>query len=95
MTDSSRATTMLTAGLDLGDKYNYLCLIDTDSGQAIEEGRLRMTPEALKRRFGAAFAHCHRGWNPLALGQPALGGVWPRGPCGQRPQAEAHLRQQA
>jgi transposase len=43
----------ITAGLDLGDKYSYLCLIDTDSGEAIEEGRLRTTPETFKRRFAS------------------------------------------
>jgi transposase len=41
----------MTAGLDLGDKYSYLCLIDQGSGEVIEEGRLRTTPEALRRRF--------------------------------------------
>jgi len=43
----------MTAGLDLGDKYSYLCLIDTQSGEVIEEGRLRTTPEALRRRFAS------------------------------------------
>jgi len=58
-----------TAGLDLGDKYSYpLCIIDQHSGEVIEEGRLRTTPEALKRRFGAAHAHSDRGRDPLALG---------------------------
>jgi transposase len=51
MNDGSRATTMVTAGLDLGDKYSYLCLIDTVSGKVLEEGRLRTTPEAFRRRF--------------------------------------------
>jgi len=37
--------------LDLGDRYSYLCLIDTLSGEVMEEGRLRTTPEALRRRF--------------------------------------------
>jgi transposase len=41
----------MTAGLDLGDKYTHLCLIDTENGEVIEEGRLRTTPEALRRRF--------------------------------------------
>lgn len=41
----------VTAGLDLGDKYSYLCLLDTDGGEVIEEGRVRTTPEALRRRF--------------------------------------------
>ena len=34
----------MTAGLDLGDKYSYLCLIDQESAEVIEEGRLRTTP---------------------------------------------------
>jgi len=41
----------MTAGLDLGDKYTHLCLIATENGEVIEEGRLRTTPEALRRRF--------------------------------------------
>jgi hypothetical protein len=28
----------MTAGLDLGDKYFYLCLIDQHSGEIMEEG---------------------------------------------------------
>jgi transposase len=43
----------VTAGVDLGDKYSYLCLLDTDGGEVIEEGRLRTTPEALRRRFAS------------------------------------------
>jgi hypothetical protein len=35
--------------LDLGDKHSYLCLIDQQSGEVMEEGRLRTTPEALER----------------------------------------------
>jgi transposase len=41
----------VTVGLDLGDNYTYLCLLETESGEVIEEGRLRTTPAALKRRF--------------------------------------------
>jgi transposase len=37
--------------LDLGDKYSHLCLIDTESGEILEEARVRTTPEALERRF--------------------------------------------
>ena len=40
-----------TAGLDLGDKYSYLCLIDQQSGEIVEEGGLRTRPEAFRRRF--------------------------------------------
>jgi transposase len=49
--DGSKEQPKVTAGLDLGDKYSYLCLIDTQSGEIMEEGRLRTTPEALRRRF--------------------------------------------
>ena len=51
--DGSKEHPHMTAGLDLGDKYSYLCLIDTLSGEVMEEGRLRTTPEALKRRFSS------------------------------------------
>jgi transposase len=43
----------MTAGLDLGDKYSYLCLIDTESGEVLEEGRLRTSPETFRRRFAS------------------------------------------
>jgi transposase len=49
--DVSKVQPKVTAGLDIGDRYSYLCLIDTQSGEVIEEGRLRTTPEALRRRF--------------------------------------------
>ena len=51
--DVSKERPKLTAGLDLGDRYSYLCLIDTESGDVVEEGRLRTTPEALRRRFAS------------------------------------------
>jgi transposase len=53
MSDGSSQQPKITAGLDLGDKYSYLCLIDTQSGEVIEEGRLRTTPEAFRRRFSS------------------------------------------
>jgi transposase len=43
----------MTAGLDIGDKYSYLCLIDQDSGEVVEEGRLRTSPETFRRRFAS------------------------------------------
>jgi transposase len=51
MTDGSKEMTEMTAGLDLGDKHSYLSLIDTASGEIVEEARVRTTPEALERRF--------------------------------------------
>ncbi len=43
----------MRAGLDLADKYSYLCLLDTDGAKMIEEGRVRTTPQALRRRFAS------------------------------------------
>ena len=51
--DGSKTHPKTTAGLDLGDKYSYLCLIDTLSGEVIEEGRLRTSPETFRRRFAS------------------------------------------
>jgi transposase len=51
--DVSSERSKMTAGLDLGDKYSYLCLIDTVSGEVMEEGRLRTDPEAFRRRFAS------------------------------------------
>ena len=51
--NASKEHPLMTAGLDLGDKYSYLCLIDSPSGEVIEEGRLRTTPETFRRRFSS------------------------------------------
>jgi transposase len=51
--DVSKDRPQTTAGLDLGDRYSYLCLLDTDGGEVIEEGRVRTTSEALRRRFAS------------------------------------------
>ena len=51
MSDGSKGTQGTTVGVDLGDKYSYLCFLDTESGEIMEEGRVRTTPEALRRRF--------------------------------------------
>src|SRR5215218_11315369 len=53
MNNGSKGAATMTAGLDLGDKYSHLCLIDTESGEVVEEGRLRTTPEVLRRRFAS------------------------------------------
>ena len=54
MSDGSTEQTKMTAGLDLGDKYSYLFVLDNESGEMIQEGRLRTTPEDLRRRFDSA-----------------------------------------
>jgi transposase len=53
MSDGSKDQPQMTAGVDIGDKYSYLCLIDQLSGEVMEEGRLRTTPEAFRRRFSS------------------------------------------
>ena len=53
MSDGSKEHPHMTAGLDIGDKHSYLCLIDQESGEVMEEGRLRTTPEAFRRRFAS------------------------------------------
>jgi transposase len=53
MSDGSKERPRTIAGLDIGDKYSYLCLLDQQSGEVIEEGRLRTTPEAFRRRFAS------------------------------------------
>jgi|SRR5215211_2174801 len=76
MRDVSKQQPKVTAGLHLGDKYSYLCPIDTESGEVIEEGRLRTTPEALRRRFAseqppmriAIESGTHSPWTSRVLG---------------------------
>ena len=41
-----------TVGMDLGDRYSYVQILDAD-GVCVEEGRVRTTPEALRQRFAA------------------------------------------
>jgi transposase len=93
--DGSSEQPQMTAGVDLGDKYSYLCLVDTDTGEVVEEGRLRTTPETFRRRFAsegpmriAIEAGTHSPWASRVLeecGHEALGG--------QCPQDKVHLRQ--
>jgi transposase len=42
-----------TIGIDLGDKYSAVCVLD-EAGEVVEEGRVRMTREALTKRFAAS-----------------------------------------
>lgn len=40
-----------TVGLDIGDRWSQLCVLDQESGEIVEEGRVRTSREALARRF--------------------------------------------
>jgi hypothetical protein len=45
----------ITAGMDIGDRYSHLCLLDTESGEVIKESKVRTSPEAFERYFSTAF----------------------------------------
>lgn len=42
----------LTAGLDLGDLYTHMCVLD-EKGEVMEEARVSSTPKAFRQRFQA------------------------------------------
>jgi transposase len=46
-------STATIVGLDLGDRHSHFCLVDGESGEVLEEGRFRTSPEAFERRFGS------------------------------------------
>jgi transposase len=55
-------------GIDLGDRFSHFCILDNE-GEIIEEGRLRTTRDALRKRFEqlpairiALEAGTHSGW---------------------------------
>lgn len=50
MVDSTKGTSKMTIGLDLGDKYSHLKMFDS-KGDIIEVGQIRTNPEDFKRRF--------------------------------------------
>jgi len=49
----ARAVGQLTIGLDLGDRFTHVCVLDPD-GEIVEEDRVATTSNALGRRFGSA-----------------------------------------
>lgn len=52
MKKGNRRAVSEVGGLDLGDKYSQLCVLDAQSGEVIEESRVRTTEEGIRRRFG-------------------------------------------
>jgi hypothetical protein len=68
MTDGSKEQLNMTAGLDIGDNYSYLCLIDTLSGEFMEEGLLCAQPRGLQETLllrgaaNSALAKCAFSW---------------------------------
>src|SRR5687767_1451509 len=52
-TNGARMTEGLTVGLDVGDRYSYLCVLDA-AGEVVEAGRIPTTAAAIRRRFAPA-----------------------------------------
>lgn len=52
MSDAITKETTLTVGLDLGDRYIQVCVLD-EAGEVVEEARIPNKRAALERRFGA------------------------------------------
>jgi len=48
---TKRSTAALTVGLDLGDRFSEVCVVDTASGETERELRVRTTPAGLARQF--------------------------------------------
>jgi len=44
----------VTIGIDVGDRYSHLCLLDTETGEVIEESRITTSPVAFERRFSGS-----------------------------------------
>lgn len=49
---------LVTAGVDIGDRNSHLCLIDTESGEVIEESKIRTSPEAYSRDISRMPSGC-------------------------------------
>lgn len=50
MTESTITPTIMTIGIDLGDRKSHICVLDT-AGEVAEESRIATTPKALRARF--------------------------------------------
>jgi transposase len=48
-----------TIGIDIGDRYSHLlCLLDTETGDVLEEARIATNPKAFQRRFAGSTPAC-------------------------------------
>ncbi len=50
MKEDTRVGPELTIGVDLGDRYSHLCVVD-EHGEVCEEGRIATTARAMRKRF--------------------------------------------
>jgi hypothetical protein len=52
MTDVTTTRNRMTIGIDLGDRFSQLCVLD-EAGETIEEARLAMAEKAVRQRFAS------------------------------------------
>ena len=52
MTQDTTTASAMTIGIDLGDRDSFFAIVD-DAGEVVEEGRLRTTPTAFRRKFAS------------------------------------------
>jgi hypothetical protein len=58
MTYGSKGTQPMAVGLNLGDRYTYLCVLDTESAEVMEEGLLCAPPPRLWSNASRAASGC-------------------------------------
>jgi hypothetical protein len=72
MSNGSTEQMKMTAGMDLGDNYSHLCLIDTKRPtHRREPAAHHPRGDAAPVRFRTAAACRNRSRHPLALGKPS------------------------
>lgn len=54
MRQRSNSEARVVVGLDLGDKFSEMCVMERSTGEITEQGRLRTTPAGLEQRFGSS-----------------------------------------
>jgi transposase len=53
MKNPTVTTSQLCIGIDLGDQYCQVCILDRETGEVVEESRLQTKQDAFQRRFGS------------------------------------------
>lgn len=54
MSERSTVGIEATVGLDVGDRWSHFCVLDQESGEIVEAGRVRTTTPALQQRFSGS-----------------------------------------
>ena len=93
MNDATTKQTTLTVGLDVGDRYVQVCVLD-EAGEVVEESRLPNKRAALERRFAGSErlrivleAGTHSPWLARLLEEPSSS---PHSILGQPPPSRWH-----